>query len=78
MAPEILKEIRGLLFLRYLFLLLFCCGDNQTIAFSMDVVDLDGRIVFQMLAQFCDIYIHAPGIEIVVINPNRLQSQFTL
>lgn len=78
MAPEILKEIRGLLFLRYLFLLLFCCGDNQTITFSMDVVDLDGRIVFQMLTQFCDIHIHAPCIEIVIINPNRLQSQFTL
>ena len=56
MAPEILKEIRGLLFLRYLFLLLFCCGDNQTITFCMDVVDLVGRIVFQMLKRNFVIY----------------------
>ena len=77
MAPDVPQGNPGP-FLRYLFLFLFCCGDNQTITFSIDDVNLNGRVVLQMLAQFRDIHIHAPCIEVIVINPNRLQCQFTL
>ena len=38
----------------------------------------DRFIFFQVLTKLCDIYIHTTCIEIVIINPNRLQSQFTL
>ena len=31
-----------------------------------------------MLTQFSDIYIHASGIEVIIINPNSFQSKVTL
>ena len=44
----------------------------------MDVDDLNLRIIFQMLTQLGDIDIHRTGIEVVIVNPDSLQSEVAL
>ena len=51
---------------------------DQLIAFAVDVDDLDARVVFQELAQLRDINVHAAGIEVVVVYPDRLQGVVAL
>ena len=58
------------------YLFRFWC--NQLISLSVNVDDLNGFIILQMLTQFGDVHIHASGIEIVVVNPNGLQSKVAL
>jgi len=57
--------------------LLFFRGD-ELVALAVDVDNLDLRIVLQVLAQLGDIDIHRTSIEVVVINPDGLQSKVTL
>jgi len=40
----------------------------------MNINDFNRRIFFQMFTQFRNIYIHASGIEIIIVSPNILQS----
>ena len=44
----------------------------------MDVDNLNRIIIFQVLAQFSDIHVHATRIEIVVIDPDSLQGKVAL
>ena len=51
---------------------------NQLVAFSVNIDNLDRIIFFQMFTQFRNIHVHTAGIEIVIINPDSLQSKVTL
>ena len=44
----------------------------------MNIDDFDGVVLLQVLTQLGDIHIHTAGIEIIVINPNGLQSEVAL
>ena len=57
---------------------LFSVRGYQFVALAMNINDLNIFIRFQVLTQLGDINIHRPCIEIVVINPNRLQCVITL
>lgn len=39
-------------------LLCFCLWSYQLIAFTMNVDDFNGGIIFQMLTQLCNVHIH--------------------
>lgn len=60
-----------------LFLLCRCLsvGGYELIAFSVDIDDFDIRVVAQEFAKFCDVDIHAPGVKIIVVNPDGLQCE---
>ena len=45
-------------------------GRNQFVAFTVNVDDFNLVVVFQMLAQLCDVYIHGARVEVVVIDPD--------
>ena len=49
-----------------------CVGSDELIAFAVDVDDLYVGIIAQEFTEFGDIYIHASGVEIIVVNPDRL------
>ena len=51
----------------------FFGGDNQLVAFPMDVDNLNVGFRFKEFAQFGDIDIHAAGIEICVLLPDLFQ-----
>lgn len=51
---------------------------DQLIAFSVNIDNLDRIIFFQVLTQLRNIHIHTTGIEVVIINPDSLQSKVTL
>ena len=51
---------------------------RQLIAFSVNIDNLDRIIFFQVLTQLRNIHIHTTGIEVVIINPDSLQSKVTL
>ena len=53
-------------------------GSDEFVSFPVDVDNLYLVVVFQVLAQLGDIDIHRPRIEVVVVNPNRLQSEVAL
>ena len=57
---------------------IFRFGSNQLIALAMNIYDFNRIIFFQMLAQLRYVHVHTAGIEIIVINPNRLQSKVAL
>ena len=44
----------------------------------MYIQDLYILILAQVLAQFCYVYIHTPGIEIVIVNPDGLKGKIAL
>ena len=50
----------------------------QFITFTVNIDNFDRVVFLQMLTQFSDIYIHASGIEVIIINPNSFQSKVTL
>ena len=50
----------------------------QFITFAVNIDNFDRVVFLQMLTQFSDIYIHASGIEVIIINPNSFQSKVTL
>ena len=43
----------------------------------MNVDDFDSRIVLQQFTKFRDIYVHAAGIEVVIVYPDCLQRIIT-
>ena len=45
-------------------------GNYQFVALAVDVDDLNGIIILEVLAKLGDVYIHATCIEVVVINPD--------
>ena len=57
--------------------LLLFRGD-ELVAFAVDIDDFYLRIVLQVLAQLGDVDIHRAGVEIVVVNPDGLQSEVAL
>jgi hypothetical protein len=58
--------------------MLFRFWGYQFVPLTMNIDNLDRVIGSQMLTQFCDIYIHAAGVEIVVVGPHGLQREVTL
>lgn len=44
----------------------------------MDIDDFDGVVLLQVLAQLRNIYVHAAGIEVVVVYPDGLQGKVAL
>ena len=53
-------------------------GNDEFVTFSVYVQDFNIFVALQMLAKFGDIYIHASGIEVIVVNPNGLQGKVAL
>ena len=53
---------------------LFFFRHNEFVAFAVDVDDFYIFIVFEMFAELRDVNIHWARIEVVVVNPNGLQS----
>lgn len=45
---------------------------DEFVAFAVYVYNLYRRIVFEVLAKLGYVYVHAPGVEIVVVVPNGL------
>ena len=58
--------------------LLFFSRHNQSVTLAMHIIDFDRWVIFKMLTQLGNIHIHTSGIEIIVVNPNGLQCQFSL
>lgn len=52
--------------------------DDELVSFAVDIDNLYLGIVFQMLAQLCDIDIHRAGVEVVIVYPDSLQGEVTL
>ena len=59
-------------------LALLFLGSNEFVSLAMNVDDLNLIVSLQMLAQLGDIDVHGTGIEVVVVNPDGLQSEITL
>ena len=53
----------------YAHALLLCLGSNEFVTLAVDIDDLDGVIILEMLTEFGDVNIHTAGVEVVVINP---------
>ena len=68
----------GFLFLYTPLSIMIRFGGDQLVTFSVDVDNLNRIIIFQVLAQFSDIHVHATRIEIVVIDPDSLQGKVAL
>ena len=58
--------------------LLLLFGSDEFVSFTMYIDNLDLFVGFQMLTQLGDVNIHGAGIEVVIINPNGLQSKVAL
>ncbi len=52
-------------------------SEDQPESITMDVDDLNGRILLQVFPEAGDIDIHAPGGEIIVISPDFEKSLFS-
>ena len=61
-----------------LLLVLFSVGCDKFISFTVNINNFNRRIFFEMFTKLCDIHIHTSSIEIIIINPNCLQSKVTL
>ena len=48
---------------------LLCLGSNEFVTLAVDIDNLDGVIILEMLTEFGDVNIHTAGVEVVVINP---------
>ena len=59
-------------------LLLLHTRDDKLISLTMDVDDLEGIVLLQVLTQLGDIDVHATSIEVVVIDPDGLQRKVAL
>ena len=57
---------------------LFLFGSDEFVAFTMNVDNLNLRVVFQVLTQLGDIHIHRTSVEVVVVNPDGLQGEVAL
>ena len=53
-------------------------GDDELVAFSVDVDDLYRFVLLEVLAELGDVHIHAAGIEEVVVEPDGLQGKLAL
>ena len=53
-------------------------GSNELIALTVNVDNLNLRIVLQVLAQLGNIDVHGAGIEVVVVYPDSLQGEVAL
>ena len=51
---------------------------QKLVSLAMYIEDLYILILAKVLTQFCYIYIHAPGVEVVVINPDSLKGKIAL
>ena len=49
--------------------------NDELVALTMDIDNLNLRIFLQMLAEFGDIHIHRARIEVVVVNPDGLNAK---
>ena len=57
--------------------LLIFRGD-QFVTLTMNIDNLNLRIVLQVLAQLSDVDIHRAGIEVVIVDPDGFQSEVAL
>ena len=57
---------------------LFLVRDNEFVSLAVDIDDFNLWVVLEMLAQFCDVDVHRTCVEIVVVNPDGLQSEVAL
>ena len=57
---------------------LFLLGSDEFVSLAMDIDDFNLWIVLEVLAQLGDVDIHRTGIEIVVVDPDGLQSKVAL
>ena len=57
---------------------LYLVRSYEFVATAMDIDNLNLRIIFEKLAQLGDIHIHASGVEVIVVDPYRLQGVVAL
>ena len=57
---------------------IFGLGSDEFVALSVDIDELDRRIVLKMLAQLGDVDVHRTSVKVVVIDPDSLQSVVAL
>ena len=43
----------------------------------MDIDDLNSFLRFQMFSKLCNVNIHAPGVEVIVVNPDRFECEIS-
>ena len=53
-------------------------GDNDFVTLTVDVDNLYCRVLLEMLAELGDVHVHAASIEVIVVDPNRLQRKLAL
>ena len=65
------KEVRliGTPLYIYAHEVLLCLGSNEFVTLAVDIDNLDGVIILEMLTEFGDVNSHTAGVEGVVINP---------
>jgi hypothetical protein len=50
---------------------------EQLVTLAVNVEDFDFAVLAKVFAQLGDVDVHAPGIEIVVVDPDRLEGEVT-
>ena len=56
----------------------FVFGGYEFVTFAVDVDDLDRGIVFEVLAELGDVYVHRACVEVVVVDPDGLEGEVAL
>ena len=51
-------------------------GNDEFVALAVYVVDFDGGVGREMLAELCDVDIHGACVEVVVVDPDGLEREF--
>ena len=57
---------------------LFDVGCDELVPFSVYVDDFYLVVVFEMLAELGDVYVHGPCVEVVVVDPDGLEGEVSL
>ena len=62
-------------------LIIYClrlAGDDELVAFSVDVDNLYRLVLLEVFTELSDIYIHTASIEEIVVEPYGLKSKLAL